>query len=715
MVKELEIYKILIKYAPIDYLTLARKANIKKHQNSELTSILKKLKNNNKITENKDHTYSPVSLVESVEGKIEYASEGKFAFVNVEENSEKNKSIFIPKNEFNGAFNGDIVKVNVLRYLNGDSKDFGKVTEILESKIKTISGIIKFKNNCFFFEPINKNFKDFFFTIIDSSIVLENEIVVSAEILKKSRNNFCEISIINKIGDLNDPMVFVNSYLVDNNVSSNFSNKVLAEALKLPNEIDKSGIINRLDLRNETIVTIDGNDTKDFDDAISVKINSDNTYELGVHIADVSYYVKENSEIDKEALKRGTSIYLVNKVIPMLPEKLSNGICSLNPNVDRFTLSTIMTIDKSGNTLKCEIKPTIIRSKYRLTYDRVNQFINENKLFDDNKLNEMLDKAVELAKIIRKYKNDQGYIDFEIKEPYVKTNDKGEVLDIIVKETGFAENLIEDFMVRANEEVALYLAKHKFPAMYRIHEKPSEEKLIMFKEILNELNINVEIDMNNITPKSFRETIEKIKLQRDDEYTKMLFLRTMSKAIYSSNNIGHFGLASNNYCHFTSPIRRYPDLIIHRIIRDLVLNKNKSKVSYYNQILENIAKQNTESEALALLTERSTNDLKFAEYWKSKIGEKVTGQVLSIMPFGLFVQFENHTEAMVHKTNMCDNEYEINDLKTEFKSQNRVIKIGDNVDVIISGADEKTGKVDAILYECFISQNFDKKGLNDKK
>lgn len=515
------------------------------------------------------------------------------------------------------------------------------------------------------------------------------------------KNNIIELNIIKKIANSNDPMAYVKALTVIRNEPEDFPQEVKDYLVKIPNSIADEKLNNRLDLRKELIVTIDGNDTKDFDDAINVKKNADGTYELGVHIADVSYYVKEDSSLDVEALKRGTSRYLVSGVIPMLPHKLSNGICSLNPNEDRFTLSAIMTIDKNGDTIDAKFYQSIIQSKYRLTYDRVNELYDKNQKFDDPKLNRMLYEAAELAKIIRNYKVKEGYIDFEIEEPEIVLDDKGKTIDVVVKPTGFSENLIEDFMVRTNEEVAKFLAKRKIPFIYRVHESPDSDKIDSFLSVLNVLGIKVNIDRNDINPKSFQKIINKIKETRNDDFLKTVFLRTMQKAKYSPNNIGHFGLASEHYCHFTSPIRRYPDLVVHRILREIVFNNDKSKITHYKNILSNVAELNSNSEQEALQLERDTNDLKYAEFFKNKIGQTMKAQIISILRFGMFVQFDCKIEALVHISTLCDGDYEVNENFTELRSKQHTFKLGDQVEVVIAGADETNGKIDAVLAKCY--------------
>ncbi|UUM19248.1 ribonuclease R [Mycoplasma sp. 1018B] len=698
MLDKIAIYKLIVKYSPISFIELAKKAHIKIIDNKNLTKLLNDWIKENKLIITSKGNYIPIKHIKTVVGELKYVNEGKFAFVDIfNEDNEVIESIFVSKNDFNNALPNDTVQVAVYQYFN-DEKNYGKVEKIINVQTKYLTGIINFSKNKFLFEPINKMYSMFSFQFKQNNLVINEQDIIKAQIVKKNKNILI-IEPIKIISNSKDPMAFVEAYNYENNVPNTFPEEVLLHSQLIDDEIDIKDLKNRVDLRDKLIVTIDGENTKDFDDAISVKKINDNLFELNVHIADVAYYVKENDPIDNEAVKRGTSIYLVNKVIPMLPEKLSNGICSLNPNVDRYTLTVSMQINKSGQTIDKKIFASIINSKYRLTYQKVNDYFNKNILFEDKQLNLMLNEAIELSKILSEYKKQQGYIDLEINEPIIKTDEKGKVIDICIKNSGFSETMIENFMVKANEAVAEYLTDLKIPFLYRIHDQPNEEKILYFENVLDQLNINYSIDKNNITPLNFQNIIENIKKQRNDEFIKTLFLRTMSKAIYSKDNIGHFGLASKFYCHFTSPIRRYPDLIVHRALREIVFQNNIDKNEYLKK-LDSIAKLNNDSEKFALETERNTNDLKFAEYWENKIGQIHVGQVISLMPFGIFVQFENKTDAMIHITNMCDNEYKLNDNKTEFVSQNRKIKLGDYVKVIISSADKKTGKVDGILFEC---------------
>ncbi|UUD35360.1 ribonuclease R [Mycoplasmopsis caviae] len=712
----LEIINYLKKYDNKTFLDIAKALNIQYQDNNKLTELLNKLVDERKLIKNsKLSTYTLVEKIKTVKGKIRFASEGKFAFVEEEQEGES-QSYFVPGIYLNRALNDDLVEISVYKnYHSKDDKTFGIVEKIINRGNSKFVGTLSMNKGSIIFKPLKNDYKKITYNI--KNMVKEARLndVVLAELVSY-KGNVIELNVIKKIAANNDPMAYVKALTILRDEPDDFSQDVYEYIKNIPDSISGEKLDERLDLRNNLIVTIDGSDTKDFDDAISVRVLDDGSYELGVHIADVSYYVKENSPLDLEALRRGTSRYLVSGVIPMLPHKLSNGICSLNPNEDRFCLSVIMKINKNGKTTDAKVYQSIINSKYRLTYERVNEFYDRGIKFEDEKLNTMLEHAGCLAKIIRKFKTNEGYIDFEIKEPKIILDKCGKTVDIIIRPNGFSENLIEDFMVRTNEEVAKFLAKKSLPLLYRVHEIPDSEKIDSFLNVLNVLGIKVEIDRNNINPKNFQKVIKKIKEERDDEFLKAVFLRTMQKAKYSPNNIGHFGLASEFYCHFTSPIRRYPDLIVHRILRDIIFNKQKNKIQHYKNILTNIAQLNSASEQEAMQLERDTNDLKYAEFFKGKIGQMMSAQIVSIVRFGMFVEFDCKIEALVHISTFCDGDYEANESFTELKSKHHTFKLGDHVDVVIAGADETNGKIDAVLAKCYGSYLDEiKKQLNIKE
>ncbi|MBU4693578.1 ribonuclease R [Mycoplasma zalophidermidis] len=701
MINTEKIYEYIKNNPKTSFIQIAKGLKIPVSKNKELTTTLRKMSDDFLISLFRNQTFIALENITKVTGKLKYASEGKFAFVDVvsDLNPEEYESFFVPSQYFNKALSGDTVILNVYKYLDHkDEKTFGVVSSIVERNNDKISGVLELSDGQITFKPLKKEFKNINFIINEFKVDARLDDLVMAKIHSYKDRNI-EVNIVEKVSNLSDPLCYVKSLLSERELPKCFEENVIIESNNIPDSIDEKGMKKRVDFRNELVVTIDGDSTKDFDDAICVKKIDNRYYELQVHIADVSYYVTENSVIDKEALKRGTSTYLANQVIPMLPEKLSNGICSLNPNEDRFTMSIIIQIDNYGHTISSKLVPGIINSKYRLTYNRVNEFIDDKKRFDDNNLNKMLGLAYELTQKIRNVKNDEGYIDFEIEEPKIIFDQDNHVVDVVVDKSGASERMIEDFMVRANEETAKILEEHKIPLLFRVHEAPSEEKINYFKQVMNALNIKVKLGSQNITPKSFQQTIEKIKQQRFDSFLQIMFLRTMSKAVYSPDNIGHFGLASKHYCHFTSPIRRYPDLIVHRVIREILLNNDRTKIEHMNKILDQIALQTSESEQKAMQIERDTNDLLYAEYFRNKIGQSFNCQIVSVLKFGMFVEFENKTNALIHISTMTDDEYSINDEATEIigaNSKNRY-RLGDKVAVVVTKTDPINGKIDACL------------------
>lgn len=704
MIDESLVLETIRQNPDIPFVRLAKKLRIEPRDNRKLTAVLIELLEKNLIINNrKKSTYTALEKISEEVGTIKFVGEGKFAFVDTDKTDEEGSvvSFFVPRPYYNKAFHQDIVKIGVYKPCDKENnRSFGIVEEIVERGKYKIIGVLDVLNNFTVFKPIDEFLKSTNFKIqncINEARVLD---IVVAEIVEH-KNNHKVIDIVEKITNVNDPMAYVKSLEVSRNVPQSFPEHVMDYARNnIPKTIENEDLSKRLDLRNELIVTIDGAGTKDFDDAISVKKLDNGSYKLGVHIADVAYYVKKNSPIDIEALNRGTSIYLLDKVVPMLPVQLSNGICSLNPGVDRLTISCIMTIDKNGKTTDVKITPSVIKSKHRLTYEKVNEFIENTYKFEENDLNEMLSHATKLSRILREHKIKEGYIDFEINEPKIVLDIQGRVIDIVPEETGESEMIIEDFMVRANEEVAKFITKKKLPMIYRIHEIPNDEKVDYLINVLKLLNININIKNKELSPLEFQKIVDEVNSGKDDDFLKMLFLRTMQKAIYSPDNIGHFGLASKCYCHFTSPIRRYPDVIVHRILWEFVFKNNRFKIKEFASELEQIATMSSSAEQNAVQLEWDVNDLKFAEYYKSKINSEYRGQISTITKFGMFIQFENKTVAMVHVSNIGDGNFAPNAKFTELinsENEKEKYKLGQFVNVTITNADETTGKVDCVL------------------
>lgn len=693
--------KFLQKHGKSNYRSIARFFDIPMRKNYLLTQFLNNLIANNYIFyDQRSGEFYVQKYLKTIQGTLQI-SKPYFGFI--QDQDDLDASYYVAKDHFNSAFDGDQVEAHVYEY---EGKQNAVIIKIIKRSEKIIIGkTIKTKKGIIFAGFYDKDrFLTFKINNIQTFDIKENWLV-RAKVIRYHKT-YLTIDLLNNLSPLDDNKLYVEAKLNSFDLDLAFNNLVLEQANQLPDQVLEHEIKNRNDFRHDLVITIDGDDTKDFDDAISVFKNDDGTFNLNVHIADVSYYVTENSEIDLEALKRGTSIYLADRVIPMLPEKLSNGICSLNPNVDRLAMSAIITIDQNGNNIKTKLCQSIINSKYRLTYNQVNDYYkNKNNVKFDQDLSKMLDEALELANILRTHKEKEGYINFEIEEPKIVLDDNNKVIDIVVKHSGISENMIEDFMVRANESVAYTLNKAKLPVVFRIHEQPDIERVENANANLQTLGIKSKFKFP-VSSLEFAKTVRNIETENNDQFLKIFFLRTMPKAVYSTFNIGHFGLASKYYCHFTSPIRRYPDLLVHRVIRDYYLENKKPKNLFKLKTkLELDAKRNSDSEQQALTVERSTNDIRYAEYYESRIGKTFKAKVSTILKFGMFVELETHISVLCHIKNMTDGEYVFNEKNTSLEAPGKTTyKIGDNVNITIVSSSLKDGKIDCVLshnYEDF--------------
>ena len=483
------------------------------------------------------------------------------------------------------------------------------------------------------------------------------------------KNNTYQGNVLRVIGHKNDPGVDILSIVYKYGINDKFPDEVLEELKDIPDSVLQDDYKNRRDLRNEVIFTIDGKDTKDIDDAISIKKKGDN-YILGVHIADVSYYVKEGSKLYEEAYNRATSIYLVDRVIPMLPHKLSNGICSLNPNVDRLAISCVMEINNKGKVVSHEIFESVINSKKQMNYDSVNKILKENVVEDGyEEFVDDLKLMNELAHILRKEKINRGYLEFDSPEPKIIVDDKSKPIEIIPRVQDEAENLIEDFMIVANETVASHIFYMKLPFIYRIHEIPEEEKIKEFLEMISMLGYNVKGNRHFENSKSLQMILEQLKDKSEFPIFSSMLLRCMKKAIYKEENLGHYGLGSKCYTHFTSPIRRFPDTTVHNLLRKYIFNEPDDKelnklIDYWNYNLPSLCEHVSERERNSIDCERDVESMKMAEYMESHIGEKYDGIIDSIMNFGMFIQLSNLVEGLVHISEI-KGDYYIFDEKTK--------------------------------------------------
>ena len=500
---------------------------------------------------------------------------------------------------------------------------------------------------------------------------------------------------LQEIGDVvrkYDNNFLINRMIDDINIYKKYVNNVIISDARLPEEIDEKEIKRRKDIRNIRMVTIDGEDAKDLDDAVSIEKLENGKYKLRVHIADVSHYVKEKNPLDKEALKRATSVYLIDRVIPMLPKKLSNGICSLNPKVDRLALSCFMIIDNKGKVCDHEIAETVIRTSERMTYTDVTKILRDNDeelikkydyLVDDFKTME------ELCLILREKRMKRGAIDFDFEESKIILNNNGKPIDIKPYEREIANRIIEEFMLVCNETIAEHMFWTNLPFVYRVHENPDEEKLEKFREFIYNLGYTMKVSQD-IHPRILQEVLEKVKGKKEETVVSTLLLRSMMKAKYTPECSSHFGLAATYYCHFTSPIRRYPDLQIHRIIKEYLNGKiDEKRITKLTPIVDIAAKQSSEMERLAEEAEREVDDLKKAEYMMDRIGEEFEGIISSVTSFGIFVELPNTVEGLVH-INDLDDDYYIYDeqhLMLLGQRNKKVYRLGDSVKVKCSRVD----------------------------
>ena len=618
------------------------------------------------------------------------ANKKGYGFVDIDGDDD----VFVAPTNMNGAIHGDRVVVEITSPKGIDLE--GRIVKIVDRKFKQMVGEVYFNKNVPYVDLDDDRVK---ITIkLDKTMGAMPGHKVLVKITNKLKDNNYKGEVIKILGHKNDPGVDILSITNEMGIPDTFSDEVMKEVDNLPDEVLEKDLIGRTDLRDEMIFTIDGDDTKDIDDAISIEKIGDN-YKLGVHIADVSYYVRPNTALDSEAFDRGTSVYLADRVIPMLPHKLSNGICSLNPNVDRLALSCIMQIDKNGNVVDYDILQTVIRSRKQMTYKNVNKILEENIVPEgyeeyEDKLRLMLD----LAHILRKNKENRGYIDFDIDESKIIVDDKGKAIDVTLRYRGEGEKLIEDFMIVANETVATHIYYMELPFIYRIHGEPNEEKINNFMRFLNILGYKVKEDLHKLTPKTMQNILGQLKDKKEFHLLSSLLLRSMQKAIYDTNNIGHFGIASKCYTHFTSPIRRYPDTTVHRLLHTYIFdnNINNETINFYERELPFVAEHTSGMERRSIECERAVDDMKKAEYMMDHIGEEYEGIISSVMPFGMFVELPNLIEGLVRLDSIKGDYYTYDETTFTVRGNKdkRGFRLGDSVKVRVVAADKEKRTID---------------------
>ena len=640
----------------------------------------------------KKKRYTLFSNTNYMKGKLIVNPKG-YGFVILDDNDKED--IFISSRNMLDAKSNDIVLVE---YINKHNKE-GKVTKVIKRDESNLVGLFDSENGIDYVILDKKEYGKYIIPKGFSKGAVPGHKVLVRRLFNGAFN---EAEVIKIIGHKNDVGIDILSYVYEYGFDPTYSDDVMAEVEKIPSEVSEEEMLSRTDLRDKMIFTIDGKDTKDIDDAISIEKIDNDKYILGVHIADVSHYVKKGSYLDDDAYERGTSVYLVDRVVPMLPHKLSNGICSLNPNVDRLAMSCVMEINGKGYVSNYQIFKSVIRSKKQMNYDDVNSILEDNVI--PSGYEEYVDTLRimnELSNILRKKMVRHGYIEFNIKEPKIIVDDSCHPVDIKICEQRTGEKLIENFMIVANETVAGFIEDKNLPGIYRVHDKPNKEKLIEYLKFLSIKGYNIKADVNRFSPKDYQNIINKFKNDPARDILGTLAIQTMSKAKYSDINIGHYGIASKRYSHFTSPIRRYPDLTLHRLLKDYLGTPNSKVIDSWRKSLPGISIQTSKKELDSVDCERDVEKMKKAEYMMDHIGEVYTGVISGIMDFGFFVMLDNTVEGLVRLDSLKGDYYSYNKNRYMIigKNKGKMYTYGDVVKVEVIAASKDTSQVDFVLSE----------------
>ena len=611
--------------------------------------------------------------------------------------------MFIGRNDVGYAIDGDTVEVVVKKpadRLKGTAAEV-RVVDVVDRALKTVvgkfvldderppyAGYIKSKN-----QKISQKIY-----IKKEPVALDGTEVLKVEIDKypTRHHDYFVAHVSDIVGHKDDVGIDVLEVLESMDIVSEFPEAVMAEAQAIPDAPSESDFEGRLDLRDEITFTIDGKEAKDLDDAVHIKRLPNGNFELGVHIADVSYYVIEGSALDKEAVARGTSVYVTDRVVPMLPERLSNGICSLNPNVDRLTQSAIMEINPQGKVVKHTITQTVIKTSFRMTYDDVNQMLagNQEVIAQFRPIMDSVSAMVELHKILVEMRIKRGALDFDRPEARILVDDKGLPTDVVVRDRGTAERMIESFMLVANECVAEHFAKRKLPFIYRIHETPKAEKLQKFMDYASLFGVPIYGTANSLGQKALQEFMARIAGQPGHEVMSMMLLRSMQQARYSEDNHGHYGLAADYYTHFTSPIRRYPDLLVHRMVREYS-DLTEEKKEHFQEVIPELASSSSALERRAIDVERTVEAMKKAEYMAEQVGQEFEAVVASVVKFGMFIELPNTIEGLIHITTLPEfYNYNERTMTLQGEKSGKVFRVGQKVKVKLTRADKETGDID---------------------
>ncbi len=693
-------------YRPLTINELMQAFEVEGSMKKEVLKTLNELEYEGSIIFTRSQRYGLPEKMSLVTGTLEGNQKG-FAFLRPD-NKDIN-DIFIPPADMNGAMHGDRVIVRPMKVTGEVKSPEGKVIRIIKRANEYVIGTFQKSRHFGFVVPDDKKIAFDIFIPIEEAHGAKTNDKVNVKIIEwPEKHKKPEGKIVEIIGDIEDTKTHIEAVLLNKKVRQVFPEDVVKEAVRVSAEgIHEQEYKRRTDLRDFPIITIDGEDAKDLDDAVYAEKISDNEYKLGVHIADVTHYVKEDRKLDKEALKRATSIYISDRVIPMLPKELSNGVCSLNPNEDKLALSVEMTINGKGNVVDYKIFESIIKSHYRMTYSDVTDILegNDDSLTEKyREITPMLKVMEELSLILRKKREVRGAIDFDFSETKIITDETGKAIDVIRYDRGVSNKIIEEFMLVCNETVAEHYYWLNMPFVYRIHEDPDEEKMYVFKTLIHNLGYSLKGVNNEVHPRELQQLLLKIKGKKEESIISNMMLRSLRKAVYSSSGTEHFGLAAQYYCHFTSPIRRYPDLQIHRIIKGQ-LNGKFSEEDYHRlaERVAAVAEQSSTMERIADEIERDVDKIKIAEYMSDKIGNEYEGVISGVTSFGVFVELENSVEGLVHISHMVDDFYIFNEEKRELYGQTggKIFRIGDRVKIRVENVSIAKAEIDFAFIDAF--------------
>lgn len=684
-------------YVPMKLKELAILLQVPKEQRSELKAVMDALEAEGKVHVSQKGKYLK-GAGRTLRGVYQAHPRG-FGFVTIEGETD---DIFIPEKETNGALHGDTVEILLTASPEGKRKE-GKIVKIAErgtAKIVGLYQVAKGKHYGFVIPDNQRFLQDIFVPEERAKGAVDGHKVVVELTSYGSDNAKSEGKIVEILGHVNDPGVDIMSIVKSYDLPVEFPEKVMNQAERVPEEVSDADMAGRKDLREWVMVTIDGEDAKDLDDAVSLTRTEDGkNWILGVHIADVANYVQERSALDREALHRGTSVYLADRVIPMLPHRLSNGICSLNAGVDRLAMSCIMTVDAKGDVIDHEICESVIRVNERMSYTSVKKILEDHDEEETTRyidLVPMFEEMEQLAGILRNRRHQRGSIDFDFPESKIMLDEEGHPMEIRSYDRNVATKIIEDFMLLANETVAEEYYWREIPFVYRVHETPDEDKIKKLAILINNFGYSLHIS-DEVRPGQIQKLLAKIQGTPQETMISRLALRSMKQARYTPENDGHFGLAARYYTHFTSPIRRYPDLQIHRIIKDDLRGRmNEKKMEHYQTILPEVTRQASETERRAEEAERETIRLKKAEYMEAHIGEVFEGVISGITNWGIYVELSNTIEGLVHVANMYDDHYDYYEDRYEMVGEHtgKTYKLGETVYVRVIDADCLTRTID---------------------